>query len=90
MPRARQSGRRLAESVEEDDMLPEYDFSKGIRGATAKRFANGVSMVVLDPDVAAAFPDPNMVNEALRLLAQLARSATTRRKSSARPRSRKR
>jgi hypothetical protein len=33
-------------------MLPEYDFSRGIRGKYANRFARGTIMVVLDPDVA--------------------------------------
>ena len=34
-------------------MLPEYDFSKGVRGATAKRFLTGPRVVILDDDVAA-------------------------------------
>jgi hypothetical protein len=38
-------------------MLPEYDFSRGVRGKYANRFAEGTIMVVLDPDVAELFPD---------------------------------
>jgi len=50
-----------------DEMLPEYDFSQGIRGKYAKRFAGSdVHAVVLDSDVAAAFPTARSVNTALR------------------------
>ena len=55
-----------------DDMLPEYDFSKGVRGKYAKRYAEGTNVVVLDPDVAAVFPDAATVNEALRALIRIA------------------
>ena len=41
---------------EPEEMLPEYDFSNGVRGKYASRFANGTVMVVLDPDVAELFP----------------------------------
>lgn len=34
---------------------PEYDFSKGIRGKYAKRFASGTNLVALDPDVSKKF-----------------------------------
>ena len=54
-------------------MLPEYDFSKGKQNVYASRFATGVTVVVLDPDVAEAFPDSAAVNEALRGLAEIAR-----------------
>ncbi len=45
-----------------------YDFSKGRHGSYAARFAEGTNIVVLDPDVAIAFPDSARVNEALRRL----------------------
>jgi len=50
------------------DMLEEYDFSKGVRGKYAKRYAEGTNVVVIDPDVAQYFPDHDSVNEALRSL----------------------
>jgi len=56
---------------ERDEMRPEYDFSKGVRGKYAKRYAEGSNVVVLDPDVAAAFPDAGAVNQALRRVAGL-------------------
>jgi len=54
-------------------MLDEYDFSLGVRGKYAKRYAEGTNVVVLAPDVAALFPDAESVNDALRALAQIAR-----------------
>jgi len=56
-------------------MRPEYDFSqlKGrVRGKYAERYREGTNLVLLDPDVAAAFPDAKAVNEALRLLMDVA------------------
>jgi hypothetical protein len=54
-------------------MLDEYDFSKGVRGKYAQRYAAGTNFVVLDPDLAAIFPDSQAVNEALRTLVRIAR-----------------
>jgi hypothetical protein len=51
-----------------DEMREEYDFSQGVRGKYAHRFAEGSNVVVLEPDVAARFPDSKAVNEALREL----------------------
>ena len=58
----------------EDEMLPEYDFSKmkgGVRGKYVERYRTGTNVVLLDPDVAQAFPTSDSVNEALRLLIQI-------------------
>ena len=52
----------------EDQMRPEYDFSDGVRGKHAKRYAEGSNVVVLDPDVAAEFKTSEEVNQALREL----------------------
>jgi hypothetical protein len=60
-----------------DSMRAEYDFSKGVRGVTARRFAIGSNIVVLDPDVAAHFPDSASVNRALRALTNVATNSTT-------------
>lgn len=59
------------ESEEEDDLRPEYDFSQmkgGVRGKYVERYRQGTNLVLLDPDIAAAFPDAKAVNDALRLL----------------------
>ena len=50
------------------DMLEEYDFTGGVRGKYAKRYAAGTNVVVIDLDVAEYFPDHDSVNEALRSL----------------------
>ena len=57
------------------EMLPEYDFAGGVRGKYAERYAAGSNVVVLAPDVAAAFPTEQSVNEALRLLMRVARES---------------
>jgi hypothetical protein len=53
------------------EMLEEYDFSGGVRGKYAKRYAEGTNVVVIDPDVAEYFPDHESVNDALRSLAAI-------------------
>ncbi len=58
------------------DLLDEYDFSKGVRGKYAKRYAEGSNVVVLAPDLAKIFPDSASVNETLRALVALARKST--------------
>ena len=49
-----------------DDMNAEYDFSKGIRGKYAKRYAAGTNVVLLDADLVKEFPNSESVNRALR------------------------
>ncbi|MEA2204368.1 MAG: hypothetical protein QOE77_1144 [Blastocatellia bacterium] len=56
------------DSERDPDMLDEYDFSNGVRGKYAGRFADGSHVVVLDPDVALVFKDSESVNQALRAL----------------------
>lgn len=62
----------------DSDMLDEYDFSDGIRGKHAARYAQGSNVVVLDPDVAEVFPDSESVNKALRALAEIIQSRSER------------
>jgi hypothetical protein len=57
-----------------DDMLPEYDFSGGVRGKHYEAYQRSTNIVVLDPDVAEIFKDSAAVNEALRMLAKVAKS----------------
>jgi hypothetical protein len=59
----------------EDELRPEYDFAAmqgGIRGKYVQRYRSGTNLVLLDPDIAKAFPTDASVNEALRLLLQIA------------------
>jgi hypothetical protein len=50
--------------VDADEILPEYDFKRGSPNRFASRYAAGSAVVVLDPDVAAAFPSSAEANEA--------------------------
>ena len=59
----------------EDELRPEYDFAKmqgGVRGKYVQRYRSGTNLVLLDPDIAKAFPTDASVNQALRLLLQIA------------------
>ena len=52
-----------------NDMLPEYDFASmkgGVRGKYAAQYRAGTNLVLLDPEVAEAFPTDAAVNQALR------------------------
>lgn len=68
----------MSKSEESDEMREEYDFSGAVRGKYASRFAEGSNVIVLDPDVAEAFPDGRAVNEALRVLARAMKKASER------------
>jgi hypothetical protein len=62
----------------EDNLLPEYDFANmagGVRGKYVDRYRSGTNVVLLDPDVADAFPTAESVNEALRMLITIANTA---------------
>jgi len=54
------------------EMRAEYDFSGGVRGKYADRYRLGVNVILLEPEVAAAFPDSKSVNDALRALLEIA------------------
>ena len=57
-----------------NDMRPEYDFSSmkgGVRGKYVKRYQSGTNLVLLDPEVARAFPTDEAVNQALRAVLSL-------------------
>ncbi|MGA2715552.1 MAG: hypothetical protein ABSG41_20830 [Bryobacteraceae bacterium] len=56
-------------AADADEILPEYDFSRASRNKHAARYAAGSAVVVLEPDVAAAFPGSKEANQALRALA---------------------
>ena len=64
--------KKATKTGRDPDMLDEYDFSNGVRGKYAQRFAAGSNVVVLSPDVAEVFPDSASVNEALRMLIKIA------------------
>jgi hypothetical protein len=50
-------------------LRPEYHFATmkgGVRGKHAKRYHEGTNIVLLEPDIAEAFPNDEAVNQALR------------------------
>lgn len=54
-----------------DELRPEYDetlLKNGTRGKYAEQYAAGTNIVRLEPDIAAAFPNEEAVNEALRFV----------------------
>lgn len=59
----------------EDELRPEYDLTKlkgKVRGKYTKRYRQGTNVILLEPDVAEAFPDAKAVNKALRVLIEVA------------------
>jgi hypothetical protein len=74
-----------------DDLRPEYDLARlkgGVRGKYYHRATAGTNLVLLEPDVAQAFPDSTSVNRAPRLLRDVAASTSARRRKRAAGRSR--
>ena len=69
-----------SEQEMDDDLRPEYDLTQllkgGVQGKYAERYRGGTNLVLLAPDVAHAFPTEEAVNQALRLVIQLAKIPT--------------
>ena len=64
--------------VDTDELRPEYrreDFGMMVRGKYAAQMREASNVIVLDADVAEAFPNGQAVNAALRSLLELARGA---------------
>ncbi len=70
---------KKARSRKSDELRREYkrtDFGPMVRGKYAKRIAATTNVVILEPEIAKAFPNDKIVNDTLRSLIRLA--ATTR------------
>lgn len=68
----RENGDNMAgKTKQREEIRDHYDFSGGVRGKYAARYAEGTNVVVLAPDVAEFFPDSIAVNEALRTLVRM-------------------
>ena len=65
--------RKTVRKPEDGELRSEYDFSGGVRGKYARRYAQGTNVVVLEPDAARAFPNAAAMNRSLRALAALVR-----------------
>ncbi len=58
----------------DDEMRAEYDLTGGVRGKYYEQYRRGTNVVLLDADVAEVFRDSESVNQALRLLINIARN----------------
>ena len=68
---------KKADETATDALRPEYDFASmkgGVRGKYARRFREGTNIVLIDPEMAEAFPTEAAVNEALRGVLNTARA----------------
>lgn len=65
------------------NMLPEYDFSKGVRGKHARAYKQGTNVVLLAPDVASEFRTSEEVNDTLRAVLRLIHRKNGKKKKSA-------
>jgi len=67
--------KKKSEDDKTDELRPEYDLRgllrSGVQGKYADRYREGTNLVLLEHDVAEAFPTDKAVNEALRLVIQL-------------------
>ncbi len=66
--------KKKANTEMDDELRPEYDFSKmtgGVRGKYAERYQAGTNLRLLEPDVAKAYPNDASVNQALRALMEI-------------------
>ena len=63
------------QTEDKDELRPEYDMKSllkdGVRGKYAKRYRAGANLVLLEPEVATAFPNEKAVNDALKLVMKL-------------------
>jgi len=69
---------KYMKTVKHEEIRKEYkrdDLGKGIRGKYFENYEKGSNLVLLNPDVAAVFPDDASVNEALRSLMKIARQS---------------
>ena len=79
---------KKAESEMADELRPEYkrsDFGKIVRGKYAGRIKEETNVVLLEPDIAKAFPNDEAVNKALRYLLEVAEASTRLTKRSSPP-----
>lgn len=72
-----------------DELRPEYDLREllkgGVQGKYADRYREGTNLVLLDHDVAEAFPTDKAVNEALRLVIQLTKLSRVDKRPESKP-----
>lgn len=70
------------------ELRPEYkrsDFGEIVRGKYANRIKEESNVVLLEPDIAQAFPNDEAVNKALRYLLEIAEASNRLTRRSSRP-----
>ena len=80
-------GKDMNPEEHNDDLRPEYDFdfSRSVRGKYYHQYLESTNVIVLDPDVAAAFQNSAAVNEALRAMLRFAEQTSSLTGHSSRP-----
>lgn len=77
--------KRKSKDEQVDELRAEYDLEEllktGVQGKYSGRFHEGSNLVLLDEEVAQAFPTDKAVNEALRLVIQLKKLPKSGRKT---------
>lgn len=69
--------KKVSKTKPADDLKPEYDLTRlgpAVRGKYFAKAKSGSNLVLIEPDLAALFPDAKSVNRALRLLADTAQA----------------
>jgi hypothetical protein len=93
MARSKKKRAMRSRRVAPDEILPEYDFSRGRANPYAERYAASEGLVKLDPDVASFFPNATSVNDALRALVGIIQQHTSNKRpmprNALRPRARR-
>ena len=72
--------KKASASKADDELRPEYDLAVlkgGVRGKYYRQAKAGTNLVLIEPDLAQAFPDERSVNQALRVLLHAASIATS-------------
>ncbi len=70
---------KKVKSAMADELRPEYkrsDFGEIVRGKYANRIKEESNVVLLEPDIAQAFPNDQAVNKALRYLLEIAEASS--------------
>jgi hypothetical protein len=76
--------RKQSANTIDNGLRREYDLSRlkgGVRGKYYRQAIAGTNLVLIEPDLANLFPNSESVNRALRLLAEAAGAATSKKKT---------
>lgn len=69
--------------VNSDELRPEYyreELGDGVRGKYFENFQKGTNLVLLNPEIAEAFPTDEAVNNALKFLIDIATKSVEKNK----------